>query len=70
MEEIKKIEKGKLYTYEQLIEIYKEAELKTLVNPIGKRGETDRDLLFIMGVSAPTILSTMRNNLFRNEQED
>ena len=75
MEENKKIEKNKTYTYEELKRLYKNAVMKTLDNPIGERDtkeiEQDADerakLSFSLMLSGVLILTEMEKNLFENE---
>ena len=75
MEENKKIEKNKTYTYEELKKLYKNAMMKTLDNPTGecdiKEIEQDADkrakILFSLMLSGVLILAEMKKNLFENE---
>lgn len=75
-----KIEKGKTYTYEEIKEIFKNATVTTLADPMDERNEKDEemkekmkdsDAKFTMFLSGMVLFHTLENNLFdQEEQED
>lgn len=67
-----KIRKGKTYTYEELKEIFKNAQMTTLNNPTGehKQGADDARFQFSMMLSGVVILHTLEDNLFEKENDD
>lgn len=72
-----KIEKEKMYTYEEIKEIYKNATAVTLADPMDEKNEKDEKMKekmdksnakFTMFLSGMVLFHTLENNLF--EQED
>lgn len=70
--EIKKIQKGRSYTYEELKDIYKDAMAKTAANPTGdsKKAKEDAQFQFSMMLSSMVILSEMEKNLFEKDSSE
>lgn len=76
---ILKIEKGKTYTYEEIKEIYKNAMVATLADPIDERNEKDEkrkeemknsDAKFTMFLSGMILFHTLEDNLFEQEENE
>lgn len=77
--EILKIEKGKTYTYEEIKEIYKNAMIATLADPMDERNEKDEkrkeemensDVKFTMFLSGMILFHTLEDNLFEQEENE
>lgn len=76
---ILKIEKGKTYTYEEIKEIYKNAMVATLADPMDERNEKDEkrkeemknsDAKFTMFLSGMILFHTLEDNLFEQEENE
>lgn len=71
-----KIEKEKMYTYEEIKEIYKNATAATLADPMDEKNEKDEKMKeemnksnakFTMFLSGMVLFHTLENNLFEQE---
>lgn len=74
-----KIEKGKTYTYEEIKEIYKNAMVATLADPMDERNKKDEkrkeemknsDAKFTMFLSGMILFHTLEDNLFEQEENE
>lgn len=63
-----KIEKGRLYTYEEIKEIYNNAMMKTMDKPTNGKHEDDTRFQITMMLSGMLILTTMESNMFEKEE--
>ena len=72
--EINKIKKDKVYTYEEIKEIFEEAATKTCANPFGDVEKLDKKPSTSMKVSAMLLgvimIHTLEENLFEDEEKD
>lgn len=65
-----KIEKGKIYTYDEIKEIYKNAMMQTMNKPAGNNHKDDAKFQLTMMLSGMVILHTMEDNMFEKEENE